>query len=358
MSSRHIVIVDDQHEVRRVLRSGIESLGPEYRVLDIPSAEEALLVLFRQKIDLLITDVRLPGISGLELIERVKKRNPSMKVILITGLDDQQTRRQVVNAGAYAFFIKPISMADFLDGVERALGVVETLLPPEPILEEIPDLKPNLPERLINIRQGMGALGVGLVEMDGTVIAEAGSLLSGATDHVLAEDIAGILIKGLKICQSQKGEEGLYCFPGKSFHILVAHTGDASALVMILSPEKDPLISLQKVRSAAREISLELNRPSDELGIGSVDDLPGRPAELETPGVPEFHPEEEEISPEELESVEALFTQNALGEMGVKDLDNFWDSLADHSEQESGWAGALTYEEARKLGLAPDEKEI
>jgi CheY-like chemotaxis protein len=356
MSSRHIVIVDDQHEVRRVLRSGIESLGPEYRVLDIPSAEEALLVLFRQKIDLLISDVRLPGISGLELIDRVKKRNPLMKVILITGLDDQQTRRQVVNAGAYAFFIKPISMADFLDGVERALGAVETLLPPEPILDDTPEPRPNLPERLIKIRQETGALGVGLVELDGTVIAEAGSLLSGGSDHTSADDIAGVLIKGLKICQSQNREEGLYCFPGKSYHILVAHTGKSSALVVILAPENDPLVSLHKVRSAAQEISLDLDRLSHEQLIDKPDDIP-TPG-LATPGITDINLEEEDISPEELESVEALFTQNAMGEMGVKDLDNFWDSLADHSEHETGWAGALTYEEARKLGLAPDEQDI
>ena len=63
-----ILIVDDQRDITRMLRLAVEALGRGYSVADVPSAEEALLEVRRAAVDLLITDLRLPGISGLELI--------------------------------------------------------------------------------------------------------------------------------------------------------------------------------------------------------------------------------------------------------------------------------------------------
>ena len=149
MEPYRILIVDDQRDIRRMLRAGLDTLGVKFLVVDVPSGEEAMLVITRQHFDLLITDVRLPGISGLELILQAKARNPGLKLILITGVPDTTIRQRVIEAGADAFFFKPLDMADFLDAVERCLGLVETLLPPAPVLSE-PDEKPvqTLPERL------------------------------------------------------------------------------------------------------------------------------------------------------------------------------------------------------------------
>ena len=84
-----ILIVDDQHNVRRVLASGLQSLGQQIEVTEVPSAEEAMLIAPRRKFDLIITDVRLPGMSGLDLVSRLKLRNPEIKLILMTGAEDR-----------------------------------------------------------------------------------------------------------------------------------------------------------------------------------------------------------------------------------------------------------------------------
>ena len=65
----------------------------------------------------------MPGISGLELLERAQAKNPGLKLILITGVIDPQVRKQVSQAGAEAFFFKPLEMPDFLGAVERCLGL-------------------------------------------------------------------------------------------------------------------------------------------------------------------------------------------------------------------------------------------
>jgi peptide/nickel transport system ATP-binding protein/oligopeptide transport system ATP-binding protein len=80
-----LLIVDDQHEVRRMLASGVKTLGDQYDVLEVPSAEEAMLVSAGLPLDLVVTDVRLPGISGLDLVARLQKRRPDLRTILITG---------------------------------------------------------------------------------------------------------------------------------------------------------------------------------------------------------------------------------------------------------------------------------
>ena len=82
MAKYQILIVDDQREMRMVLRSGIESLGAEFQVVDVPSGEEALLEISMREIDLLVADVRLPGISGLELILRARAHKPGMSCLL------------------------------------------------------------------------------------------------------------------------------------------------------------------------------------------------------------------------------------------------------------------------------------
>jgi DNA-binding response OmpR family regulator len=135
MVAYRILIVEDQREVSHLLRTALETLEHELEVVEIPSGEEAILDASRNKVDLLVTDFRLAGITGIELMRKVRSHRPEAKVILITGLTDRKVRKEVAEAGADAFFLKPVPIADFLDAVERHLGLVETMLPAEPISE-------------------------------------------------------------------------------------------------------------------------------------------------------------------------------------------------------------------------------
>src|SRR3990172_7493651 len=132
MMSHNILVVDDQRDILRLLHATLDTLKqPELKIFEAPSGEEALLESSRNKIDLLITDYMLPGMSGVELMHKVRARHPDAKVVLITGVTDRKVRDEMLNAGALAIFDKPIPMADFLDVVERGLGLVQTIFPPE-----------------------------------------------------------------------------------------------------------------------------------------------------------------------------------------------------------------------------------
>ena len=122
MAAFRIMIVEDQREVSRLLRSALETLEHDLAVVEIPSGEEAILYSTLNKVDLMVTDYRLPGMTGIELMVKVRKNQPEAKIILVTGMTDPRIRKQVAEAGANAFFIKPVPMADFLDAVERHLA--------------------------------------------------------------------------------------------------------------------------------------------------------------------------------------------------------------------------------------------
>src|SRR3989304_6938799 len=96
MTSPRILIVDDQRQVRRMLRLSLELSGRKYEVVEATSGEEALQLLNEGGVSLVVTDLRLPGISGLELLEVVKRNSPEASAILITGhpTDEVKTRAE------------------------------------------------------------------------------------------------------------------------------------------------------------------------------------------------------------------------------------------------------------------------
>ena len=146
MATQRILVVDDQHDVRRLLTNGIRTLKADLDVAEVPSGEEALLDIARRPVDLLVVDVRLPGMSGFDLIGRVKRRSPNVKVIMVTGIDDAKIRRQVADSSADAFFFKPVHMADFLGAIERCLGIESSPTPPPGVRNPttpIPDAYPS-----------------------------------------------------------------------------------------------------------------------------------------------------------------------------------------------------------------------
>src|SRR3972149_4798351 len=131
MCPQCILLVGDQRGIGRLRRPALQTLGHELDIIDAPSGQDALLEPSRRRIDLLVADYLLPGISGVEMMRKVRARNADLKVIFISGVTARKARAEMLGAGAVAIFDKPIPLADFLDAVERSLGLVRTIFPPE-----------------------------------------------------------------------------------------------------------------------------------------------------------------------------------------------------------------------------------
>jgi putative two-component system response regulator len=135
-----ILVVDDETAIREILREHLETLG--YRVLAAASAEEALQLLEASPPDLVLTDVHMGAISGIELCQRLKgdARFQLTPVVILTSVADLDARVAGLAAGADDFFAKPIEFVELrtrlaallrvkglMDQLERAEGVITTL---------------------------------------------------------------------------------------------------------------------------------------------------------------------------------------------------------------------------------------
>ena len=88
MAGYRVLVVDDQKDIRRLLATALRSVGSTWDIIEVPSAEEAMVVAMRRPVELLITYIALPGISGLELVKKFGSRFSNSKIILITGMTD------------------------------------------------------------------------------------------------------------------------------------------------------------------------------------------------------------------------------------------------------------------------------
>lgn len=117
--SEVILIVDDDELVRMTLSVLISSLG--YHCLVAGDGEEALAVLESTSVDLVLSDVVMPEMDGLELLERVKKKHPKTDVIMATGFHEKASYAKVIRAGAIDFIKKPIDQEELEAKLARAL---------------------------------------------------------------------------------------------------------------------------------------------------------------------------------------------------------------------------------------------
>ena len=115
-----IAVVDDDRSVREGLENLISSVGFEVRLF--ASAEDFLDSNTRLQTDCAILDVRLPGISGLELQKRLAAERQNIPIIIITAQGDDQTQDEAVVAGAIAFLKKPFKEEVLLTALESALN--------------------------------------------------------------------------------------------------------------------------------------------------------------------------------------------------------------------------------------------
>jgi FixJ family two-component response regulator len=116
----HIVVgVDDDFRVRESIESLVESAG--FAPLVFASAEEFLQSGKLANATCLITDVRMPGMDGIELQRRVRLERPGLPVIFITAHFDDDLQRRALEGGAIAFLYKPFDGEDLLTAIERGL---------------------------------------------------------------------------------------------------------------------------------------------------------------------------------------------------------------------------------------------
>lgn len=119
-----ILIVDDEYSVVEALSEYLSLRG--YEVHGAGTGEEALALLEKERPQLMLLDIRLPGMSGMEVLRRARESDPQVKIIMITALDDANVRREALSMGAAAFAFKPLDV----QGLERVISATAGSPPP------------------------------------------------------------------------------------------------------------------------------------------------------------------------------------------------------------------------------------
>ena len=113
-----ILVVDDDPESRTAMVKVLESVG--YKTVESDNGQQALDLILQGGIDILVTDLRLPVMDGVELLKRTKAADQEIEVILITGHGTVEVAVEAIKEGAYDFITKPVKKAQLLHAVEKA----------------------------------------------------------------------------------------------------------------------------------------------------------------------------------------------------------------------------------------------
>jgi len=371
-----------------MLRAALETLGGGYVIVDVPSAEEAQLEFRRGPVDLLITDLRLPGISGLELIRRLHKASSEARMIVISAYADETAQAEFRHLGA-TFFPKPLDLPAFLNGVREAVSVREEARGREPVIPAVSHPDGGLPDiaaRLARLQRDLSALSAFLMDADGRLVRQAGEA-SQLDLEALLPRLVEAFRASLRVSQALGGQApaNVQFFYGSAHDVYSVNVGAFFTLVIVFDgqhgagqmgpvlrygrlaaddllnalrklgvqagplpptptaqparkPKTCPLQKKKKTGPLAPAAAIPESSPS---AFATTAPLPPLAAGAETV------PSARALSPEALQALEM-----AAAKTNSQDASKFWEDV-DDAEIGDARTGTLTWEEAAKLGLVP-----
>lgn len=336
-ADKRILIVDDEEKVVFFLRESLEELGQNVTVGAAKSAEEALEKIEAQRFDLVISDLRMPGIDGLKLLEEIKERNPETRLILMTAYGSDEVEAEARRLEIYEYITKPFHVSDLIEVARDALA--DVAVSEEGILVLSDDQFQEINRSLANLRFEVGAQCVLLADLAGQVISEVGiteGLDTGTFMPLIAEGFTTVF----KMAQYLQDEEtfNLNFYEGKQYDIYSTSAGENLFLTLVFD----------KTKQASRigMVWLYAKRTIQDLLNTLYAAKAAREEEIEPPLEPSA-PEIAEKQPEEVEKREII--ESAMTKLAEAEEEP---EVADEVESETPTFGI---EEAVEKGLIDED---
>ncbi|MCS6909315.1 MAG: response regulator [Anaerolineales bacterium] len=230
MALAKVLVVDDVAHMREVVADYV--LRPNgYAVLMAENGEQALEIAQRDRPDLIISDIKMPGLSGLDLLRAVHRDRPGLPVILITAEGSEVIAQQALRAGAADYFIKPFDPDELLQSVERALRRSGAAAPASaPSFPQAPALTPETCLHVLTVMDDAVLLldHTDRVIWQNTVAAALN--LASETGAVTSPDLAALLARRL-----DRGEIVLDDGRSLEAHLTLLHDGGRVAVLRDVS---------------------------------------------------------------------------------------------------------------------------
>jgi len=122
-SNARVLIIEDDEEMRSLLRDFFDAEG--YQPEAVSNGYDAFGRLTKKPFDLVITDIRMPGLTGLDILPRIKKIQPEAAIIVITAFGTEEVRRKAFERGANAYLEKPIHFQELRDLIRDVIFAKE-----------------------------------------------------------------------------------------------------------------------------------------------------------------------------------------------------------------------------------------
>lgn len=116
-----ILVAEDQQIVRQGLKMMIEQNGP-YRVLEAENGEAAVLCYERERADLVLMDVRMPVMTGLEATKRIREKDPASRIVMLTTFADDAYALEALELGALGYLLKDVDVDRLMSSIQGALN--------------------------------------------------------------------------------------------------------------------------------------------------------------------------------------------------------------------------------------------
>jgi putative nucleotidyltransferase with HDIG domain len=151
--ARRILIVEDERPIRKLLRRYLEQQG--FKVAEAAGGDEALVQLAASDVDLVLSDVRMPGMTGIELLSQIVRIHPGAGVVMLTGCEDVSMAVQAMKLGALDYVQKPFVLEDVGASVRKALDVRDEQ---RQHVRYVSDLERAVEERSVALRDTLNHL--------------------------------------------------------------------------------------------------------------------------------------------------------------------------------------------------------
>ncbi|WP_339819231.1 response regulator [Paenibacillus sp. FSL R7-0216] len=126
MEKLKVLIVDDEHLIRNLIRMRIDWEQEGFEIVgEAPSAQEAMELVEQQKPDVILTDIYMPNIDGIEFSRSVLEKHPQIKIVVVSGHDEFEYAQQSIKIGVFDFLLKPIRAADLLHVTSKLKRKIE-----------------------------------------------------------------------------------------------------------------------------------------------------------------------------------------------------------------------------------------
>jgi hypothetical protein len=191
-----IVVVDPTYDVTRIMRGALTLLNRQYILIEVPTAEDALVEVLRTAIDLVVTAYRIPGkMHGIDLANQIRRESLDTAVMVLADEEDPQIDPAALAEAPFQYFMRPVAepflrgLRIVLDGEAAVLAEEETISAPGLDLGPVPAINvESLRGTIGALMRDVGAMAAVLADRTGRVLIE-----TGATGYIDRETLAVIL---------------------------------------------------------------------------------------------------------------------------------------------------------------------